>query len=299
MLSATRTSARSSRSVLSSLPRQLFVGLLLIAIAWPTSWFGPLRLSEYTFFPLWLGYILTVDGLVERRTGSSLMRRSTARFAALFVVSMPLWWLYEALNDRLGNWEYLYPRDIGFVQRRLHATIAFSTVVPALFETAELYRSTGLPRRLGRWIRIAPSARGLFGFSALGALMLALTLAFPRQAYPFVWLGLFFLIDPIVRLLGGRTISAQVARGRWDTIVALFFAGITCGFFWEMWNYWAMPKWVYHIPYVDQPKFFEMPLLGYGGYLPFALEVYAAVQALNLVTRWFPAGYLRFDEIEE
>nr|AGC09678.1 putative transporter [uncultured bacterium] len=299
MLSASHTSARSSQPSVSSIPRQLFAGLLLIAIAWPTSWFGPSRLSEYTFFPLWLGYILTVDGLVERRTGTSLMRRSTARFVALFFVSMPLWWLFEGLNVRLGNWEYLYPRDVGFVERRINASVAFSTVVPALFETAELYRSTRLPRRLGRWIRIAPSRRGLLGFAALGVVMLSLTLAFPRQAFPLVWLGLYFLVDPVVHLLGGRTLSQQVARGRWDTIVALFCAGITCGFFWEMWNSLAMPKWVYHIPYVDQPKLFEMPLLGYGGYLPFALEVYAAVQTVNLLTRWFPVGFLRFDEIEE
>jgi hypothetical protein len=126
--------------------------------------------------------------------------------------------------------------------------------------------------------------------------MLALVMAFPRQAFPLVWLGLFFVLDPVAHLLGGRSIGAQVARGRWDTVVALGLAGITCGLFWEMWNYWSMPKWVYHVPYVGHPKLFEMPILGYGGYLPFALEVYAAVQAMNLVVRFLPAGYLRFDE---
>ena len=50
---------------------------------------------------------------------------------------------------------------------------------------------------------------------------------------------------------------------------------MVCGFFWEMWNYWAAPKWVYHVPFVDFWHVFEMPLLGYLGYLPFALELYA------------------------
>ena len=59
-----------------------------------------------------------------------------------------------------------------------------------------------------------------------------------------------------------------------------------------------MPKWVYHIPYVGEPKLFEMPVLGYGGYLPFALEVYAVVQMVNLLVRCFPVGYLHFDELE-
>jgi hypothetical protein len=64
-----------------------------------------------------------------------------------------------------------------------------------------------------------------------------------------------------------------------------------------MWNYWSFPKWIYLIPYVDRPKLFEMPLLGYGGYLPFALEVYAAIQALNLIVKSLPKGYLKFDEV--
>jgi hypothetical protein len=298
MLTATRPPNESAPQTLSRFPRRLVAGLSLMAISWPIAWFGPSGLAQHTFFPLWLGYILTVDGVVERRAGTSLLRRSRLRFLALFLVSVPFWWVYEALNARLGNWEYLYSGDIGFLERHVRASIAFSTVVPALFETAELYSTTRLPRRLGRWLRIAPSPRGLLGFSALGLVMIAFVLAFPRQAYPLVWLGLFFAIDPVVNLLGGRTISAQVARGRWDTILALFAAGITCGLFWEMWNYWSMPKWIYHIPYVDHPKLFEMPILGYGGYLPFALEVYATVQAANLILRFLPAGYLRFDEPE-
>ena len=38
-----------------------------------------------------------------------------------------------------------------------------------------------------------------------------------------------------------------------------------------------------------------MPLLGYGGYLPFALEVYAAYHALNGLLRRRPDRYPRFD----
>lgn len=263
------------------------------------AWFGPSGLAQHTFFPLWLGYILTVDGVVELRGGTSLLRRGRSHFLALFLVSIPFWWLFEALNARLVNWEYLYAGKVGFLERHIRASIAFSTVVPALFETADLYSTAGLPHRLGRWKPIAPSPRGLLGFSALGLLMIALVLAFPDQAYPLVWLGFFFALDPVVGFLGGHSVSTQVARGHWDTVLALFCAGITCGFFWEMWNYWSMPKWIYHIPYVGHPKLFEMPLLGYGGYLPFALEVYATVQAVNLLVRFLPDGYLRFDELAE
>ena len=49
---------------------------------------------------------------------------------------------------------------------------------------------------------------------------------------------------------------------------------LICGFFWEFWNFKSHPKWAYHVPGVDFLRVFEMPLLGYLGYLPFALEVY-------------------------
>ena len=51
-----------------------------------------------------------------------------------------------------------------------------------------------------------------------------------------------------------------------------------CGFFWEMWNACSYPKWVYHIPGVGFGKVFEMPILGYLGYLPFALELFLLAQ---------------------
>ncbi len=68
---------------------------------------------------------------------------------------------------------------------------------------------------------------------------------------------------------------------------------LVCGWFWEMWNYWAFPKWQYFIPYVDFAHIFEMPLLGYGGYLPFGLEVYAVYHFLIGLVEWVRKVSLR------
>ena len=38
-----------------------------------------------------------------------------------------------------------------------------------------------------------------------------------------------------------------------------------------MWNYYSMAKWMYSIPYVQRFALFEMPVLGYMGYLPFGV----------------------------
>ena len=273
----------------------LFVGLALITIAWPVAWAGPAPYSEHTFFPLWLGYILTVDGLVRRRSGSSLLTRDPRRFLLLFVFSLPLWWIFEGANEFVTNWHYRIPHDHGPIAYAALASLAFSTVMPAMLETAELYATFPAFARPIRWLRIAPSRAGLAVISALGLLTFVASLAFPRQGFSLVWIGLFLFLDPLNALVGADSITARVARGRWDTVLALFAAGLTCGFFWEMWNYWSLPKWVYDVPYVGgMPQLFEMPLLGYGGYLPFALEVFAVYHSLHwLVFR--RNGYLRLD----
>jgi hypothetical protein len=288
----TRSAARGGY-----LPPQLAIGLVMVAIVWPLAWAGPVWLSQYTFFPLWLGYILTVDGMVSVRGGTSLLERSTARFALLFVFSIPLWWLFEVANRFLGNWEYRSPREYMSVTYVALASLAFSTVMPAMFVTAQLWRT--VIRREVRWLRIAPGRNGLITIAVAGLMMFVGSLVFPDILFPFVWIGLFLLVDPINRLTGGSSIAGQVAERRWDTVLVLFAAGLTCGFFWEMWNINSNPKWVYDIPYVGFLKIFEMPLLGYGGYLPFALEIYAAYHLLHTLVFRARDRFLDFDEAGE
>src|SRR5437762_8329691 len=85
---------------------QAKLGLLLLAICWPLNWTLPGMRTAYLFFPLWLGYILVVDALVFFRAASSLWTRSRRDFILLFVASAPVWWIFEVINSRTGNWEY-------------------------------------------------------------------------------------------------------------------------------------------------------------------------------------------------
>ena len=274
---------------------QLTWGVILLAAAWPLAWFGPAPFSEYTFFPLWLGYILVIDGLTLRRSGTSLLVRNRSRFLFLFACSAPCWWVFEVANRFLGNWIYIQPSHLHPMAYAGLATLAFSTVMPAIFVTAELYR-TFRPFAVQRnWITIAPSPAWLVGIASLGLLMVVAALVAPAIAFPFIWIGFFLLLDTVNASTGSRSIAAQVAEGRWDTVLVLFAAGLTCGLFWEMWNYWSLPKWQYDVPYAGQAKLFEMPLLGYGGYLPFALEIYAFYHAIHALVFRTPDRLLRFD----
>ena len=55
---------------------------------------------------MWLGYCLAMDGLVFWRTGTSLLKRSLSKYVGLFLVSAPVWWIFELLNVRTQNWVY-------------------------------------------------------------------------------------------------------------------------------------------------------------------------------------------------
>jgi hypothetical protein len=247
---------------------------VLLTICWPLNWLLPGNRTAYLFFPLWLGYILVVDAMVLWRTGTSLWRRSGRGFVLLFVTSVPAWWIFEAINRRTANWEYLGSGAFTDLEYYLLCTISFSTVMPAVFETAELARGFRWMGRLGAGpcLRSTPALNR--GMLLGGMAMLALTLAWPRVCYPFVWTSLVFILEPLNRWLGRRNLLQDLERGDWRPVVSLALGALICGFFWEMWNYYSYPKWIYHTPGAQFLHIFEMPLLGYGGYVPFALELW-------------------------
>ena len=256
-------------------PKQGWAGLLLVAVFWLLNWLLPGVRTAYLFFPLWLGYILFVDGLVQRRAGSSIWTRSRKDFALLFVASTPVWWLFEWINWRTMNWEYLGSEQFTRTEYYLLCTICFSTVMPAVFETAEWVRTFGWVERFATGPRVAPTPRLCWGLLLIGIVMLALTLLWPRYCYPFVWTSLALILEPLDRWLGRQNFLEYLERGDWRPMISLSVGALVCGFFWEMWNYRSFPKWVYHTPGVEWLHVFEMPLPGYAGYIPFALELFA------------------------
>jgi hypothetical protein len=250
-------------------------GVVLVAVCWPLNWALPGVRTAYLFFPLWLGYILVVDALVWERTGTSLWARSRKNFVLLFLISVPVWWLFELINLRTANWEYLGREFFSALQFNLLSTISFSAVVPAVFETAELMLSFGWMQRFASGPRIRATAATFVGLFVVGLAMLSAMLAWPKIFYPFVWTSLVFIFEPINCWTGRPYFLKQLRDGDWRTVIALSLGALVCGFFWEMWNYYSFPKWTYHIPGLGFSRVFEMPLLGFGGYVPFALELYA------------------------
>jgi hypothetical protein len=270
-----RAAKQQMRSKKSQWSAHGSIGLILVTVCWPLNWILPGVRTAYLFFPLWLGYILVVDALVWRRTGNSLWAPSRKDFLLLFLISAPVWWLFELLNLRTANWEYLGRELFSPLQFNLLSTISFSVVVPAVFETAELIRSFGWMQRFTLGPRIPATHAVFIGLFVVGLAMLSALLVWPKIFYPFAWTSLVFILEPINYWTDRRHFLDELREGDWRTVIALSLGALMCGFFWEMWNYYSFPKWVYHIPNLGFLRIFEMPLLGYGGYVPFGLEVYA------------------------
>ena len=254
---------------------QGWLGLFLLAVCWPLDWTLPGTRTAYLFSPLWLGYILVVDALVCRRRSNSIWTRSRGGFVLLFILSAPAWWLFEFINDRTGNWQYLGAGTFTPLEYFVLSTLSFSTVMPAVFETAELVRTFRWLNTLPPGTQIPDTPRVQLRLLIAGLVTLALTLLWPKYFYPLVWISLVLILEPVNRWLGRRHFLEWLRHGDWRPVISLSLGALICGFFWEMWNYWSWPRWIYHTPGVGFLHVFEMPLLGYGGYIPFALELFA------------------------
>jgi hypothetical protein len=251
------------------------IGLALVAVSWALNWSLDGLRTHWAFFPLWLGYCLTVDAWVVRRKGTSMLTRSPLTYVALFLISSPGWWLFEVVNLRTQNWFYQGREHFTQLEYFLLCSVNFSTVMPAVFGTAELVGTFRWLRRIRPGAVIAPTRATTLVMFAAGWLMLALLLARPLYFFPFVWGSVYLILDPINVWLGNRSLLDDTASGDWRPVIALAVGCLICGFFWEMWNFYSHPRWVYEVPFVDFLRVFEMPLLGYLGYIPFSWELFA------------------------
>ena len=275
-----------------SWPIHGWLGLGLVAVFWALNWGLDGLRSHWGFFPLWLGFALTVDALGYRRQGRSLLTRRPRAYAWLFAVSVPAWWLFELFNARTQNWVYLGRESFSDLEYALLASLSFSTVMPAVFGAAEWVGTWGWIRRLPRGWRLAYTNRNLGLLFALGWAMLAAVLLWPRFCFPLVWGAVFALVEPVNAWAGRPTLFRFWDQGDWRPAVALGLGALLCGFFWELWNVYSYPKWVYQVPWVGRFHVFEMPLLGYGGYLPFGLELFAVY---HLVAGMLPLPRVRVE----
>jgi hypothetical protein len=89
----------------------------------------------------WTGFILVADALVWKRRGNSWIRNHPAELLFMACVSVPLWVVFEMYNKySIRNWYYIGLPDL-LLLRYFGYVWSFATILPAMFETADLVSS--------------------------------------------------------------------------------------------------------------------------------------------------------------
>ena len=224
----------------------------------------------------WWGYILVVDAWLYRCQGTSLLTADRGLFALECILSIAFWCLFEGYNRLMPGWRYVnLPDELSL--RFLGYLISFATIMPGLFLTCRLLQSHRAFCRV-RGPRVGWSRASLNLSIVVGGLFCIAPPFAPEQArgylWAFVWMGWFFLLEPINYRRGLPSIYRDWEHGDLSRTLQLFATGAICGVLWEFWNMWAYTKWIYIFPLGQNWKFFEMPLVGFLGFLPFALEYF-------------------------
>ena len=278
---STPTIAEASHQIsLWNLPAHGYAGLAIMLVSqilmfakiapFPT-WFTPIQ---------WTGYILVLDALLLRRRRESFIFARPAEFLFMLIVSDVCWFLFEAYNLHLRNWEYINMPESLLLQA-LGSFWAFATIFPGILLTSEVIDTFGgfqhsrfKPVNIPQWVHTF--------LLITGALLCIVPVLVPAEIakylFAFVWIGYVFLLDPINYRLGMPSLLRELEKGSIQKLLSLFLSGLICGILWEFWNYWAHAKWVYTVPYFNRFKIFEMPLYGFLGFLPFAVECFVMWQ---------------------
>lgn len=250
--------------------------LLMLKLPFIKTWF-------YCF--AWWSFILIVDSVNFRTRNHSPLSESTKNFLFTAFVSVFVWLLFELLNLRVRNWSY-HNLPSSVFERWLGYFIAYASVIPALREVSFFLESFFKGKKLALFrIKVNPFFLKLCVL--IGILFILLSLFWPGLFFPLVWLCFMFLLEPVNYWLKNESLLVDQERKDWSMIWSWILAGLVAGFLWELFNFWAGSHWEYSLPYLDFWHVFQMPIFGYTGFMPFALEVFILYQFLSRIYREF------------
>ena len=248
----------------------LLLGPLFIGISFVLMLYRVEPVTTLFYLCAWYGIIWTLDRLIQWREGRSLIARCGPAFLLILFWSAVGWYAFELINFRLQNWYYIFVLDHPVLQT-LNAVFSFATVFPGLL-WLEYY--LGLRGVAAGWQgrRWSLTPRRLTLLQIAGLIGLALVLVWPRFFFPLTWLAFILLLAPIEYRRLPDSLLHQLARGDYAPLTRQLLAGFIAGGLWEFFNYWAQVKWIYTVPFFEELKLFEMPLAGFLGFPPFAVE---------------------------
>ncbi|OQX98593.1 MAG: hypothetical protein B6I24_04905 [Bacteroidetes bacterium 4572_128] len=272
-------------------PLWFWIGLLLwgsaIILLWTKSTY-PLWFLYWSDLPLFWGFVLMIDGWVfVRNGGKSLISKVPQEIIGIGVASVAGWMIFEFLNFFVDDLWY-YPKGdiISREQFLLYAILISSGLLPLSFEWYSLFTTfPSLKVRFSKGFKIVFSENLktiLLILSLIGSFLGGL---FPAEFFFTLWATPPIILAVVLDKIGVWTPLKPVGKGNWSPILLFAITYLIQGIFLECQNYFsathgteifteAPAYWQYSLPYVNEFHLFEMPLLGYAGYLPFSIYIW-------------------------
>lgn len=233
----------------------------------------------------WLGFVIFSEGVLAMQRGGSPVRRRPHHFVSLCLVSIFIWCVFDFINFYFINaWDYIGV-PLSFPDRFFGYLLAFGAVVPGMLMSGQMLMNAGAfdwarsgSWRMPRWLKWIALAAGV------GMIAWPILSRNPASNYT-LWLSLIFLLDPINLKLGRPSMFRDWQNGWYGRTLAACAGGLICGFLWEFWNFWAVAKWIYKLPFLGPTlryHYFEMPVVGLLGFIPFGMECWVMWQTLRI-----------------
>jgi len=263
----------------ASFPVWFWLGGVISFSCWLIMWgqFSVLGSAlYYTFVPLWWGFILFLDGILfQRNQGVSFISKHPKTLIISAVTSIFGWYYFEYLNFFvLQNWYYPDLNLISTPFTYVWSALTFSTIWPSLFIWYNLLKT--MPKiankyQAGPVIDLSLKMKVIAGI--VGCVICISTSIWYDIFFWMVWLGPLIVVSTVLSLLKINTPFSSIKTGDWSSCLLMGLATLFNGFFWEMWNFWSSPNnpnyWKYNLPYIQELLVFEMPILGFSGYIFF------------------------------
>ncbi len=272
------------------------------------SWF-----IHWSDLGLFWGFTLMLDGWVYVRNGGrSLISKVPQELIGIGVVSISGWMIFEFLNFFVDdNWYYPKGNIIDREEFLLYACIISSGLMPLAFEFYCLFKTIPkLTKRFSNGIKIKISDGLQTVILILALLGIFASGLFPDYLFFSLWLSPPIIITIVLNKLNIWNPVQSIKDGNWSPALLSALTYLATGFLLEGQNYMSAKHtpvlltqdpayWQYSLPYVNVLHIFEMPLLGFFGYLPFGIYcwlwwiIWAVI--LNIPARFLKEDPLHFE----
>ena len=262
----------------------VWAGSLIFLITLHTN--GPKWFLNWAYVPLYWGFTFMLDGIVYKRTGGkSMFNNDPQELLAIGVASVSGWLIFEYLNFFVLEYWY-YPKGDLVMDDEFctYAIFASSALLPLCFEWYSFFNS--FPRFVNKYkhgpkISLSKSFQVILIILAYAALFLMSF--YPTYLCPVIWISPLIIITVALDLLDVWTPFTPIKKGNWTPVLFMALTYLLEGFLLEGQNYLSaghangIPEtnypgyWVYNVPFVNRFHVFEMPVVGFYGYLPFGI----------------------------